>query len=50
MEEIFGILFEKFGTLAWWYALAEVIASWLGLILTIVVIVIFIKVLVSEIF
>lgn len=36
MEEIFGTLLEQFGSLAWWYALAEVVSAWIGVILAVV--------------
>ena len=36
MEEIFGTLFEQFGSLAWWYALAEVVSAWIAVILAVV--------------
>lgn len=42
MEEIFETLFEYFGSLAWWYALAQVIISWLGVILFLIYVIVMI--------
>lgn len=50
MTEILEILMEQFGTLVWWYALAQVILMWASIAFTVAVIVFVIVDIFSEIF
>ena len=43
ITEIFSILMEQFGTLAWWYALGIVITTWITIIILIVFMIAFIR-------
>lgn len=50
MTEIFGILMEQFGTLVWWYTLAQVILMWVSMAITVAVLVFIVVDIFSEIF
>ena len=43
MTEIFDILMEQFGTLAWWGALGMVIVTWVTIILLILFMIAFVR-------
>lgn len=50
MTEILEILMEQFGTLVWWYTLAQVILLWISIAFTVAVLVFVIVDIFSEIF
>lgn len=43
MTEIFDILMEQFGTLAWWCALGMVIMTWIMIVFMIIFMIAFVR-------